>query len=164
MSAMTRMLAIGGVLLALVAGHALAAVDYAELGESVSLAAMARDILALEACGSRVTGYPGCEQAADLVEQRLRAIGIEEIRRQEYDLPMAIDKGSRITLLERAGEGEANTWRRAVSYELNAAWPNLVRTSHLPPGGISGRLIYVGPGRIKDFNYNDVRGSIVLMD
>ncbi|MGD8237692.1 MAG: M28 family peptidase [Armatimonadota bacterium] len=164
MSAMTRVLAVGGILLALVTGHALAAMDYAELGRGVNAAAMARDILALEACGTRVTGYRGCEQAADLVEQRLRAIGIEELWRQEYDLPMAIDKGSRITLLEPAAEGEAVTWRRARSYELKAMWPNLVRTSHVPPGGIAGRLIHVGPGRIKDFNYKDVQGSIVLMD
>lgn len=163
MTTTTRTLAVAAVLLCVAAGAVAAAVNYAELAGSVAPSAMADDILALQSFGTRVTGYPGCEQAGDWVAARLRQIGIEEIWRQEYDLPMAIDEGATITLLAPA-DGDGDGWQMATSYRLSAMWPSLVRTSHLPPGGISGNLIYAGRGRLKDFNYKDVKDSIVLMD
>jgi len=164
MTTALRMLAVATMIACVAAVPAGAAASHAELAGALSPAQMEQDILALEACGSRVTGYRGCEHAADLVEQRLRNIGIAEIWRQEYELPVAIDSGASITLLEPGDDGQATARQRTDSYQIKAMWPNLVRTSHLPPGGISGELIYVSGGRIKDFNYKDVKGSIVLMD
>src|SRR5207248_8568529 len=59
------------------------------------------------------------------------------------------------------GAGPPVMGSRLKMYPL---WPNLVRTSTLPVNGLTGKLIYVGDGKIGKFNGKDVDGSIVMVD
>ena len=43
-------------------------------------------------------------------------------------------------------------------------WPNLVRTPTLPADGLTAPLIYVGDGKLRNFNGKNVDGSVVMVD
>ena len=45
-----------------------------------------------------------------------------------------------------------------------ALWPNGVRTSSLPDGGIRGPLVYGGKGTLKEVDGKPLDGAIVLLD
>ena len=47
---------------------------------------------------------------------------------------------------------------------VHGLWPNLVRTSTLPDGGIDARLIDAGSGEFAAMDGQDVEGAYVLMD
>ncbi len=101
--------------------------------------------------GSRVAGYPGDADAARYVEAKFRDYGLKNVRTEEFEVAAPIDKGAEITL--------GNIKRRI--YPL---WPNLVRTSQLPPNGLTAPIIYVGDGQLANFNGKEVEGRIVLVD
>lgn len=125
----------------------------AELMASVDLAGLSGDLGALSSLESRVVGYAGCSAAADYIERRFREIGLAEIRRQTFSVPVPVDRGATLELL-----GD----RR--SYRLRALWPNLVRTSQIGPDGLRGEIVDAGRGTLADFNGRTVRDAIVLMD
>ena len=108
-----------------------------------------RSVTALSAPASRMTGYPGIIQAADWLTAELEAMGIEEIHRHEFPVPVPMDQGFR---LEAGGE----------SLRLFGLWPNLARTPTLPPGGLEGELVDGGDGR--GLEGQPVAGRIVLLD
>ena len=83
--------------------------------------------------GSRVTGYPGAQAAADYVEKQLEEYGVEEIYRRPFRVPVPLDRGAGLVLLDSGRE-----------LELHHMWPNLVRTSSLPRAGIEAVLVYGG--------------------
>ncbi len=140
-----------GVALALGSGGGAAlATGYVERAGAVDAARIMGDVRQLSALGSRVAGYPGNRQAADMVASEFRRLGLEVLT-QEWDLPSPVDRGA---TLELGGK----------RYELSCLWPNLVRTPQVPRDGIVGPVIYVGQGRLSDYNSQVVPGSIVLMD
>jgi len=140
-------LATAGLILA--AGQALGA-GYVELAQRIDETRLMADVERLAGLGSRVSGYPGNQQAADMVLTEFKRLGLETMV-QEFDLPTPLDKGG---FLQVDGK----------RYPVAGAWPNLVRTTQTPRHGISGRVIYVGTGRLSDFNGKIVKNSIVLMD
>ncbi len=103
--------------------------------------------------GSRVPGYPGHDAVARFIEQRFRALGLEDVETETYGVTSPVDEGSRLTLVS---SGEV--------FPLFGMWPNLVKTSTLPPGGIRTRLIDGGDGEFKAFDGKDVEGTVVLLD
>ncbi|MBM3476475.1 MAG: M28 family peptidase, partial [Armatimonadetes bacterium] len=121
----------------------------------------------LAAMGSRVTGYPGYEQAATYVERRFKELGLEPIDPQKgyvetYPLVIPVVKPD--------AEGRAATvsivrdGAMVEEFGIEPMWPNLVRLCKTPRNGISGRLIYAHKGSLREFNGLDVTGSIVLLD
>ena len=108
-----------------------------------------RTVAALSAPASRMTGYPGILEAADWLAAELKALGIEEIHRHEFPVPVPVDEGFRA---ETASE----------SLKLYGLWPNLVRTPTLPPGGLEGPLVDGAAGR--GLEGQPVAGRIVLLD
>ncbi len=128
----------------------LAANDYEQMAAAINMDRVAADLRTMEGFGSRVSGYPGNEQAADMIRAEFEKLGLE-IMEQEFDVPVPIDPGS---YLEIDGN----------RYELDALWPNLVRTSQVEADGLTGPVIYAGEGKLSDFNGKSVRGAIVLMD
>ena len=50
--------------------------------------------------GSRLTGYPGCAQAADYVVEQLRSYGIAEIHRHPFQAAVPVDQGAGLELEE----------------------------------------------------------------
>ena len=112
-----------------------------------------RTVVELSSHGSRMPGYSGDDFAADYVQQQLRAAGVQDIRREPLDVTVPIDKGASLELL---ADGTV--------LQLWSLWPNLVRTSTIPPAGVEAELIYGGHGRYEDLEGKDVVDRIVLME
>ena len=101
--------------------------------------------------GDRSTGTPGCSKAADNIEKAFRALGIEQVGRQRFLLPVTQYQPAYLSL-----KGRKIPIR---PLRLNALSPQST-----PADGIEGPLYYVGRGQLKDFNSIDVTGSIILME
>ncbi len=121
-----------------------------QLTKALDMARIRSHIKYLTSLGSRVSGYPGNAAAADYILQYFKDLGLETYV-QEFDLPTPLDKGCWLEV-------------RGKRYEIAALWPNLVRTCQVPPEGLTGPLIYVGQGRLTDFDGKPVKDAIVLMD
>ena len=102
--------------------------------------------------GSRMPGYDGNIKAADYIYKIFNQLGLEDIKREEFYVTVPIDKGASLKGL------------RGERIELYSLWPNMVRTSTLPPEGINGKLIYAGEGEYKDYNGYDLEDAIVMLD
>ena len=134
------------------------AAKYVELAQRVDETRLLADVERLARAGSprptlpgsRVSGYPGNVEAADLILERFEHLGLETMV-QQFDLPTPLDGGA---WLELGGE----------RYELACLWPNLARTCQVPNAGLPGRVIYVGDGSLSEFNGHIVKGSIVVMN
>ncbi len=125
---------------------------YREFAATIDPAALKQTIQALSTHGSRVVGYAGERFAADYVKREMGSLlGASNVSEQKWTATVPIDKGATLTANGRA-------------YTLYSMWPNLVRTSKLPPEGITGPLIYAGNGQLSAFNGKVVEGSIVLVD
>ena len=101
---------------------------YKSIAGAVDVGNIKKDIDVLASYPSRMVGYPGCEQAADYVEKRFREIGLEDITTEDFRVTVPVDEGSRIDI-----DGQ--------SFPIYSLWPNLVRTSHLPPEGLEVHVI-----------------------
>ena len=98
-----------------------------------------------------MAGYAGSDEAADYVEKRFREIGLAGVRTEEFKVTVPVDEGSRIVVSGR-------------EFPIHALWPNLVRTSQLPPAGLPVHIIDAGSGKLPDFDGKVVRGSAALVD
>ncbi len=125
---------------------------HAQLAEEIDLESLRANMEQLTQFGTRVSGYPGNAQAADMVlAQFEECLGSENVFVQEFDLPIALDEGAELVV---GGQ----------TFSLNAVWPNLVRTSQLPREGLRGDVIYVNEGLLGDYNGMAVDGAIVVVD
>jgi len=102
----------------------------------------------------RSVGTAGSARAADMVEAQFKKLlPNATIGRQSFHIPVPVKMGAHLTLEE---SGRTVDLRQL---QINALSPGAVR-----PPGISGPLIYVGQGRVSDFNGLNVEGAIVLMN
>ena len=104
------------------------------------------------AMGSRVTGYPGERKAHHFLKQRFTELGLERIKSESFDVSVPIDKGGQL----RLPDGSLTP--------VYALWPNGVRTSSLPAGGIKGPLVYGGKGTLREVDGKPLEGAILLLD
>jgi hypothetical protein len=125
--------------------------NYRKLSGAVNPANIADTVNTLASFGSRVAGYDGDARAAEYVERKFRDIGLEAVRSGKFPVTVPVDRGAEITV-------------GGVTKRVYGLWPNLVRTSQLPPNGLTGKLIYVGDGKLSNFNGKQVEDSIVLVD
>ncbi len=132
--------------------------DYELAASVVDERAMRQLITDMEGLGSRVTGYPGCREAAQMVKDGFREIGIDDIEVQEF--PAVVPIAER----DEQGRPASISVSDGPSFELLPMWPNLVRTPKTPSSGISGDLIYVGAGNLRAFNGQEVTDSITMVD
>lgn len=121
--------------------------------QSLSMDNIRRHVEFFSTLKSRVVGYPGYYKAVDYIYRYLS----EELGLNtwvwDFDVLVPIDHGSTLTVL---------TPEHRV-LKVYALMPNGVQTCKTPPGGLTGRLIYVGDGYPEDFDGFKVEGSIVLM-
>ena len=103
--------------------------------------------------GSRISGYPGSDRAADYVADALAAAGVQEVTREEYPLTVPLDRG-----------GELSLTATEERFRLDGLWPNHVRTPTVQAPGISAPLIYGGQGHLAEYNGKELTGSIVLLE
>jgi len=107
---------------------------------------------------SRVTGYPGCDEAAEKVERKFRQLGLKDITIEEF--PVVVP----VVTPDSQGRPASVTIGGGKSFPVLPLWPNLVRTPKTPPEGISGELVYAGDGTLRAFNGKDISNGIVLLD
>jgi hypothetical protein len=124
---------------------------YKAIAASIDPKRLATDVSALSAYPSRIVGYPGCAKAADYVENQFRTIGLSNVAVEKFKVTVPIDQGSKIVVNGR-------------EFPIYALWPNLVRTSHLPPAGLALHIIDGHSGRLPDFDDKVVTGSAALVD
>lgn len=159
-------LSLGRLILAAVAGvqpvqaqdvDAASVARYQELAGAIDGRAIEQHVRHLASLGTRVTGYPGCDLAATYIFEQLAALGLEDVHYEEYDITVPIDYGASAEVLDEQG-------RVRRTLKLYPLWPNLVRTPQLPPEGLQAKLIYGGNSALRDYNGEDVEGSVVLME
>lgn len=109
-------------------------------------------VTALAGLGGRVTGTAGCNAAADAVEAYFKGLGVGEVGRLFYRLPVMAHGPASLSL---AQGGEAALAPLAV---------NVLTPSAVPPDGLTGPLVYAGGGDYRDFEGRLPDGAIVLMD
>lgn len=124
---------------------------YKAIAAAINSDRVKADVFTLSSYPSRLVGYPGCEKASEYIERQFREIGLEEVRSEPFRVTVPIDEGSRIVI-------------NGQSFPIYALWPNLVRTSHLPPEGLQVHVIDAGSGRLPDFDGKVVKGSAALVD
>ena len=123
----------------------------ASSGAEQDVARLERTVTTLSAAESRMTGYAGNRQAAEEIERQLRELGITEIYSHTFRVPVPMDEGFELT----AGE------ERITLYGM---WPNLARTSTLPPEGISGVMMDAGDGDLAALDGEAIQDRIIVMD
>ena len=116
-------------------------------------AALTDDIRILSAYGDRRTGSDGARQAADYIQQVFQEQGYDTVGRFRLQVPVRQDHGSTLRL-------DSDT----PPLPLRPLLANSISPGTLPPEGVRGPLIYVGPGNLADFNGLDVHNAIVLME
>jgi len=127
--------------------------DWAAISAGVRQEALRQHITRLAACGSRVPGYPGHEKAVRYLREQFSGMGYERIEEDLFPLSVPVEESSSLEVV--------GTEERAV---LHALWPNLVRTSQLPLGGVTGEAVYVGHGEWHEFDGKRIENSVVFMD
>ncbi len=130
-----------------------ATVDFEALALSAPEHRVKKKLEQFAGFGSRVAGYPGASAAANLVQDEFRSLNLDNIAVHEFDVSVPIDKGGSLEVIQTGH-----------SIRLYGLWPNLVRTSTLPTGGIQTHLIDVGSGLYEDMDGLNVEGAAVLMD
>lgn len=132
--------------------------DYQKVSTLVDAAEMQATIQQMASLGSRVTGYPGCDKAAEQVIANFQRLGLKDIQVEEF--PVCVP----VVIPDEQGRMASVTVQGGESFEIIPLWPNLVRTPKTGPGGLSGQLIYGGTGNLRAFNGKDVSDSIVMVD
>ena len=124
---------------------------YKAIAAAVNDARIKKDVYELSSHQSRLVGYPGCAEAAEYVEKQFREAGLSNVKTEKFNVTVPIDQGSKIVINNR-------------EFPIHALWPNLVRTSHLPPEGLSVHVVDGRGGRLPDFDDKLVSGSAALVD
>ncbi|NLW49582.1 MAG: hypothetical protein GXY85_01890 [Candidatus Brocadiaceae bacterium] len=131
----------------------------------------ARHIRHLSGYQSRFTGYPGCYEAGRYIAAEFRALGLANVTEEPFQVvvPIVPDDerwGKRIPEAERGERPSHGATLTVGSRELPlyCLFPNYVRTPMTGPDGITGNLVWVGPGHLSDMNKKEIRGNLVLMD
>jgi hypothetical protein len=101
---------------------------------------------------SGIQTQPKLNEAADYILENLHRLGLRQAKLEPITANSPYPKDFEITV-NVPGEGS-----RAI-----ACFP-LQWTAGTPPGGITGKLAYVGDGSASNFKLVDVNGKIVLMD
>ena len=106
----------------------------------------------LTGTGSRVPGYAGHEASAQYIEAEFRKNGLTDIRTESYHITAPVDEGGSL----RMESGE--------TFAIHGVWPNLIKTSTLPEGGVAAHLVYGGFGEFADFDGLRMDGAAVLLE
>ncbi|MCM8807560.1 MAG: FtsX-like permease family protein [candidate division WOR-3 bacterium] len=100
---------------------------------------------------SRFPGSKGHREVCNFIETKFKEIGLKNVKKEKFFTVVPVEK---FAYVEYEGK----------RIEINCFWPNLVRTSTLPPEGIEGKLIYAGKGNLKEVEGKEIFGSIIVMD
>lgn len=122
-----------------------------QLLDQLGTEAILKHAHAFSQLGSRVTGYEGYYASIDYIISQLNSLGLNPAF-QNFTLLVPMDRGSRIWIPEMG-----------VEVEAYAVWPN----GHMGTwdySNLTGKLVYVGEGKLEDFDGKEVEGAIIVMD
>jgi len=111
------------------------------------------DVNFFSSLGTRVTGYVGCDEAANYIIKSFNNTGLE-VKIHEYYSATPIDLGSYVTVDQGPYAGS--------TFKAYALWPHAGLS--VSSGTFSGKLLYAGQGTLKEMNGLEVKDSIVLLD
>jgi hypothetical protein len=131
-------------------------INYAKLIESINMHEVKSYADYLTSLGTRATGYPGNDLAAQFIYDEFVKFGLNATF-YPFSVVDCIDHGANITF---AGPPA----RPGQVIRIYPLLPNLVCPSTTTPEGLTGPLVYAGQGWLEDFDGQNVNGSIVLMD
>lgn len=100
--------------------------------------------------GSRLTGSPGCRRAEELMEAEMKRIGLANVRREPYTIPVSWERGSAQASLVSHG----NRPLTVASYTWTPG----------TDGAIEGNVVEVGEGKPEDVARvkDRLRGAVAL--
>jgi len=124
---------------------------FKDIVTGIDMTSIDQHVRHLSNLGSRFTGYPGCDAAAEYIFSQLSKY-CDSVQYDLYNTTVPIDLGARIVLPNKT---------EIQAYTL---MPNLIETSVTPEQGLSGSLVYVGKGYPSDIEGKPIRGNIILMD
>ena len=128
-------------------------VDFTHLNDlqnMFNLTAVQNHIRFMVDVSPRITGYNGCDLAANYIHQFFEDLGFN-VTEQLFDVVVPVSYGANITI-----ENFPELKLHIYALEPNEIIP--VTTANL-----SGKIIYADEGELEDFNGKEVQGSIVLM-
>ncbi|MCP4645043.1 MAG: M28 family peptidase, partial [bacterium] len=112
---------------------------------------LAETVQALSAIPTRVPGYGGANEAAQYVADRFRKAGLDNVASLTFTATAPVERYARIEV-------------GGATIPMHCFWPNLVRTPTTPPEGVSGPLVYAGPGTLEALSGKPVEDGIVVLD
>ncbi|MEX0886594.1 MAG: FtsX-like permease family protein [Phycisphaeraceae bacterium] len=110
-----------------------------------------RDLAALTAHPHRLSGTDEAWEAAAYVEDRLTGLGIEDVL--PLDMPVWQTRSLRCELL--VGD---------TAIGLAPLRPNVIASPVTPEDGLTGPMLYVGRGDVRDYGERSPEGAIVVLD
>ena len=103
--------------------------------------------------GYRWAGSRSDNQAARYLARQMKAMGLKRVRLEKVPLDVFEPKGASVTV----DRGDLPAWKVTCS--------QFAGVPPTPAGGVSGSVVYVGPGTAADFDAApDVTGKVVLID
>ncbi|MBN1459485.1 MAG: M28 family peptidase [Armatimonadetes bacterium] len=165
----------GGVVSALPAFAALGQLEpteaqtewWGKFSNEVDLQHLERDVEELTSFSPRLAGYPGANQAAEFIVDRLETLGLSDASDGGLEPKLPYREAYWVTVPWVHGESTLEVLDGDAvleSYHIYPLWPNLVRTSQLPKDGEEYPLIDGGDGKLRTFNGKEIDGTAVLMD
>ena len=124
---------------------------FAQAPDAAAIARLKSDVAALTRFPSRVPGTPGNLAAGKFVESRFKKIGLQQVQAEEYEVTVPVTK---FATLQVGGK----------TLKVLPMYPNHVATSTTPLAGISGKLVYAGAGTPREYNGQEIKGTIVVLD
>ncbi|MCM8760190.1 MAG: hypothetical protein NC832_00495, partial [Candidatus Omnitrophica bacterium] len=100
---------------------------------------------------SRMPGTEGHRYSADFIEKKFKEAGLKKVKKEEFKSVIPVEKYAYIMVDNKR-------------IDIHCLWPNLVRTSTIPPEGLKGKLIYGGNGNLRNLTGKDIEGNIVVLD
>lgn len=108
-------------------------------------------VLALTIHGDRSTASAGNSEAAAYIEKRFLAAQASRTGSIDFTVPVRRHLGSTI----QSGD---------IRLPLDPLYYNAITPQNISAEGINGQLLYVGKGKLGDFNGLDLEGAVVVMD
>lgn len=139
------------------AGWSPSEINYRGVVSNLNVTNIERHILYFSSLDSRFTGYPGSDKAAEYIRYVFNNLGLT-VYTHPFNVVIPVDYGANITIMP---EGP--------TFDAYPVWPNLVSPATIN-GSLTGRLVYVGGGTLKEISKAcrrlgvRIEDSILLMD
>ncbi len=101
----------------------------------------------------RSSGTAGAKAAAAYIKDQFNRIGLEEVGSIRFDNPVLTYKKSTLHISDKN-----------IDVPIFPLYLNAISPGSTPPQGVTGPLVYVGSGELKEFNEKAIAGAVVLME